>query len=62
MVREKILGKELKHFVSFIPDEAEVWVGIGAYQSRCIDILSDVKNNRVIFVNQSYIDDCEEMK
>jgi len=60
MVREKILGKELKHFVSLIPDEAEVWVGIGAYQSRSIDILKDVKNNRVIFVNQSYIDDCEE--
>lgn len=60
MVREKILGKELKHFVSLIPDEAEVWVGIGAYQSRSIDILKDIKNNRVIFVNQSYIDDCEE--
>lgn len=59
---KKIIGKDLKKYVNLIPDDVEVWVGIGKYQSPLVDILKDKVGDRVIFVNQTYLDDCEEVK
>lgn len=60
--RKKIMGKDFKRYATLIPDDVEVWVGIGKYQSRLVDILKDVKNNRVILVNHTYLDYCTEVE
>lgn len=60
--RTKIMGKDFKKYVTLIPDDAEIYVGIGRNHSKCVDILGDIKNNRVILCNQSYIDDCREVR
>ena len=56
--KKKILAKDFKNYISLIPDDVEIWIGIGEFQSPIVDILKDIKENRVIIVNQTYIDDC----
>lgn len=58
----KILAKDFRKYMSLVPDDVEIWVGIGKYNSPLVDILKDGKNNRVILVNQTYLDDCIELE
>lgn len=60
--KKKILGKDFKKYVTLIPDDVEIWVGISEYHSPLRDILKDSKNNRAILVNQTYLDDCIELE
>lgn len=57
-----VKGEVLKRVVELIPNDAEVYCGIGQFQSPVVEILKDEKQNRVLFVNQSYIDDCVDLE
>ncbi len=57
---KELTGADLKKYVNLIPDDTAIYVGIGEFQSPLVDILIDRKNDRVIFVNHTYLEDCIE--
>ena len=61
-MKKKITAKDFRKYFSLVPDDVEVWVGIGEYNSALVDILKDSKNNRVILVDKTYLEDCVELK
>lgn len=62
MDSERITVKKFREYLSLVPDDVEVWVGIGQFQSPMVEMLKDVKDNKIIIVNQTYMDDCIELE
>lgn len=53
--------KELKQYLNMLPEEADIKLGIKNYESSLVDILkSPVNEGRVIFVDETYLEDCKK--
>lgn len=54
--------KELKEYLELVPDEAEIKLGIKKYESSLVDILkSPINDERVILVDETYLEDCKKI-
>lgn len=53
--------KQLKGYLDMLPEDAEIILGMGKYESPLVDILKGINPNVVRFVNQTYLDDCEKL-
>lgn len=58
---ETVTVKQLKGYLDMLPEDAEIILGMGKYESPLVDILKGISPNPnvVRFVNQTYLDDCE---
>lgn len=53
--------KELKQYLNMLPEEADIKLGIKNYESSLVDILkSPVNEGRIIFVDETYLEDCKK--
>lgn len=57
-----ITVKELKQYLDQCPDEAEVKIGIGKYQSSLVNILkSPISDDKIILTDKTYLKDLKEI-
>lgn len=57
-----ITAKELQNYLEQCPENAEVKIGIGKYESSLVEILlSPISDDKIILADKTYMKDLKEL-